>query len=196
VVRRRVAIALALASVAAPGSAQAGEDSAAAWRELHRPLDLPELAPGEPCPVSPIDESVDWESTGIFGGSGTGPGPVYPGLGSSEGTLTLTPEDFRRGWYGEKVFWYVAPSYPGRALIRGERIDGPTRLKFSGSFLPRIPREMRLAPGGGTTWSGRPPGSRGFPSGVYMRGPGCYAVQIDGTRFSRTVVFSATGASY
>jgi hypothetical protein len=181
---------LALALVAPLGfAAPAAADE---WRELYRPLGLPELAPGEACPVSPVDERVDWESANIFGSSGTGPGPVYPGLGGEPaGLLGLTGGRTDDGWFREKLFWYVKPSYPGRALLRGDRLDGRGQLTFVGTGVRGRSREMRLKPNGGTSWNGKPPGSRGFPGGVAVRGPGCYGVQFDGTRFSRTVVFSA-----
>jgi hypothetical protein len=38
-------------------------------------------------------------------------------------------------------------------------------------------------------WTGQAPGSRGRPSYVRVRAPGCYGVQIDGTSFSTVVVF-------
>ena len=49
--------------------------------------------------------------------------------------------------------------------------------------------ELRIAPGQTVAWSGQVAGSRGQPSYVRVRAPGCYAAQIDGTRFSRVVVF-------
>jgi hypothetical protein len=158
------------------------------WTKLHRPLHLPRLAPGAACPVSRIDQRVDWERINIFGGSGMGRGPVYPGLGSSRGRLTATPDvQYGGPWAGDKVFWYVRPSYRGRALIRGRRLDGPQRLGFNGRRLPE--RELRIERGMTVSWDGQPPGSRGIPSGVRVRAAGCYGVQIDGTSFSRVVVF-------
>jgi hypothetical protein len=175
-----------LAALAAPAPAVAAGS-------LHRPLELPELAPGAECPVSPIGEGVDWESTGIFGGSGTGPGPVYPGLGSEGGNAVADDERLGRR-YGAKVFWYVEPAYQGPVLIRGARIDGPGGLRFSGPG--RRQSVLRIRRNGGTEWSGQPPGSRGQPSGVLFRAPGCYAVQIDGTTFSRDVVFTTSVKSF
>lgn len=164
--------------------------SAASWRELHRPLDLPRVQPGQACPVSQVDPAVDWPSINIFGASGIGPGPVYPGLGSSDGHLQARPGSVvAGGWYREKVFWYVAPTYRDRVLIRGRRIDGPERLRFHG----RRRSELRIGPGAATTWSGhQPDGSRGRASGVLFRATGCYAVQVDGSDFTRTVVFRAS----
>jgi len=160
------------------------------WKKLHRPLHLPRLAPAAPCPVSRIDQRVDWERISIFGGSGIGRGPVYPGLGASGGALTASPDvEYGGPWAGGKVFWYVRPSYRGRVLIRGRRLDGPQRLGFNGHRLPA--RELRIERGTTVSWEGQPPGSRGVPSSVRVRAPGCYGVQIDGMSFSRVVVFQA-----
>jgi hypothetical protein len=91
-------------------------------------------------------------------------------------------------WAGGKVFWYVRPSYQGRILIRGRRLDGPEWLRFNGRRLP--PRELRIEVHETVVWQGQPPGSRGVPSSLRVPAPGCYAVQIDGTTFSRVVVFT------
>ena len=39
-----------------------------------------------------------------------------------------------------------------------------------------------------------PAGTRYVPSYTRVRGPGCYAYQIDGTTFSRVIVFRAVSA--
>jgi hypothetical protein len=159
------------------------------WAKLHRALHLPRLAPGVACPVSRIDRRLDWKHINIFGGSGIGRGPVYPGLGRSGGTAYARPDDQYGGrWASGKVFWYVRPSYRGRVLIRGHRLDGPQRLGFNGRRLPD--RELRIESWDSVSWEGQPTGSRGIPSGVRVLVPGCYGVQIDGTTFSRVVVFT------
>jgi hypothetical protein len=173
---------LLLLAFAQPASAEGP------WRELHRPLDLPQVAPDQVCPVSPVDRRVNWESANIFGGSGIGRGPVYPGLGGSGGLLSTTSDGSYGPWFGGKVFWYVRPSYRDRVLIRGHRLDGPVGLRFN-----RVrSRELRIKRGETVEWRGQPPGSRGHPSGVLIRASGCYGVQIDGTTFSRAVVFRAS----
>jgi hypothetical protein len=173
--------------------AVASADSLAAhptsWSKLHRPLRLHRLAPGAVCPLSQIDPRTDWERVNIFGGSGIGRGPVYPGLGGSGGRVYARPDVQYGGiWAGGKVFWYVRASYQGRILIRGRRLDGPQWLRFNGRRVP--PRELRIGPHETVAWEGQPPESRGVPSRVRVRAPGCYGVQIDGTTFSRIVVFS------
>jgi hypothetical protein len=139
--------------------------------------------------VSPVDRRVDWTRINIFGGSGIGRGPVYPGLGSSGGAFTTTTAHSFGGWFGGKLFWYVKPSYRGRVLIRGRRLDGPGSLRFNGG---RRPRELRIKRNATVSWEGQPAGSRGVPSIVRIHASGCYGVQIDGTTFSRTVIFTAS----
>jgi hypothetical protein len=159
------------------------------WTALRRPLHLPKVAPGSFCPVSHVDRRVDWSRAHIFGGSGIGRGPVYPGLGASSGLVWMTADQqYGSRWFGEKVFWYVLPTYKGRVLIRGRRLDGAGWLGFNGTRVPN--RELKIEPYDTVSWSGQRPGSRGVPSGVRALEPGCYGVQIDGTRFSRVVVFT------
>jgi hypothetical protein len=186
----RLTAVLALALLAAAPTPAAGADP---WTKLHRVLHLPSVAPGSTCPVSRVDTRVDWKRARIFGGTGIGQGPVYAGLGASKGHVRATPdEQFGGPWAGQKVFWYVAPAYRGPVLIRGARVDGPETLGFNGTATPEP--ELRIEPGETVSWDGKPRRSRGVPSGVRARTSGCYAVQIDGTSFSRVVVFSVVVA--
>ena len=184
-----------LALAAAPAGASAASSAKASpseWADLHRPVDLPSVAAGETCPVSAVDERVDWPPINIFGGSGIGRGPVYPGLGSPPtGQLGVTPA--RGGWLSGKVFWYVTPRYRDRVLIRGARLDAPGEMRFAESS-PRRKSELRIGVRDSVQWGGQPARSRGIPSGVYVQSPGCYGVQIDGANFSRTVIFAAARA--
>jgi hypothetical protein len=189
VIMTRLVCATAFVLTFSMSSAQ-GDRTENPWAELHRPLDLPRLDRGERCPVSAVDSRVDWPSANIFGGSGIGRGPVYPGLGSSGGHLRARPESLDGSWYAEKVFWYVRPSYRDRVLIRGRRIDGSDPLRFVDDG--RRARELRIRRNPEISWPGQPEGSRGEPSGVRFQATGCYAVQIDGTTFSRSVVFRAS----
>ena len=125
-----VAILAALAGIQPVGASNP-------WARLHRPLHLPRLAPGSACPVSRVDPRFDWQRFHIIGGSGIGRGPVYPGLGDSAGRLYTQADDQNGGpWARGKLFWYVRPSYRGRVLIRGQRLDGPQSLGFNGGRLP------------------------------------------------------------
>ena len=168
----------------------AGARSADVWASLRRPLHLPRLAPGASCPVARVDARIAWRGINIFGGQGIGRGPVYPGLGAHGGLLWATRDQQYGGpWFAEKVFWYVQPSYRGPVLIRGRRIDGGGMVRFNAGRLPAP--ELHIARGESVSWQGQPRSSRGVPSAVRVRAPGCYAFQIDGASFSRVVVFTA-----
>jgi hypothetical protein len=152
-------------------------------------LHLPHVSGGAKCPVSRVDLRLEWKRHNIFGGTGIGRGPVYAGLGGSGGHLNATPEHPYGGpWAGGKVFWYVLPSYKGRVLLRGRRLDGSETLGFNGRVKPDP--ELRIEPGDSVSWSGQRPGSRGIPSSVRVRASGCYGVQADGRTFSRVIVFT------
>jgi hypothetical protein len=185
----RTGVVVAASLAAAFALADPLDASTPPWTKLRRPLHLPRVSAEAKCPVSRVDRRVDWEPINIFGTSGIGRGPVYPGLGGTGGRLTATPDTQYGGtWAGGKVFWYLKPSYRGRVLIRGRRLDNRQRLGFNGRARPN--RELRIEPGQTVFWQGQPPGSRGVPSSVRVRTPGCYGVQIDGTTFSRVVVFT------
>ncbi len=103
---------------------------------------------------------------------------VYP-VRPSEGNWY--PSD----WGGEKLGWIVAPPYRGPVLIRGRQLDGPNLVRFDEGSLP--PAELRI-PAGGVKSSG---GFREGGGSIRLRAPGCYAWQVDGTSFSRVIVFRA-----
>lgn len=186
------AISLGIVLLTGDDDLDAGDPSELSKQEADLQQDLADLNQEverelSPCPVSPVNGSVDWESANIFGGSGIGPGPVYPGLGSDEGHF-IANSARSNGFYGGKLFWYVDPSYLGPVLIRGRRIDQRGPLRFNRGD----PRELRIGRGETVEWEGQPAGSRGVPSGVLIRDAGCYEVQINGKDFSYTVVFSAS----
>jgi hypothetical protein len=160
------------------------------WERLYRPLHLPELAPGAPCPVSkPAGGS--FARYGI--GRGIGPGPAYP-IGPALIRFPYPPSPasvYGHEWGGTKVLWFVAPRYRGPVLIRGRKLDAPVEVRFDRGTLP--PAELRIARG---ARGGEPPGfeligQRYRPSSTRLRESGCYAYQIDGTSFSRVIVFRA-----
>jgi hypothetical protein len=186
---RSTAAALALGIwLSAASLAGASSSDFVRWSVLRRPLHLPVVARGSRCPVSQVDRSLPWTRIRIFGASGIGPGPVYPGLGATSGLLNVSKDTQYGGqWQGQKVFWYVAPSYRGRVLLRGKRLDGPGWLGFNGTRVPKD--ELRIEPYDTVSWSGQPRYSRGIPSGVRALSSGCYGVQMDGKTFSNVVVF-------
>jgi hypothetical protein len=178
-----IAVLVCAGLLSSAGSAEA----AGPWKALERPLDLPAVEPGTPCPVSAVDTRTDWREINTFG-DGIGRGPVYPGMGPD---ATLALRSVGTLWLRSKIFWYVKPSYRGRVLIRGRRLDARGSLRFGEE---RLARQLRIRPGQSVTWAGQPDGSRGVPSIVRAVTAGCYGAQIDGTSFSRTVIFRVTTA--
>ena len=159
------------------GSAPVGHSSV-------RPLHLPTLSSGAPCPVSQAHHLSSTFAPGI------GTGPAYA-VGFKRGILRFEyppdPKSQFAGstWGGQKVLWVVKPSYHGALLIRGRRIDGPQALRFERGVDP--PDELRL-PIQPANLTG---GWANYPSYTRLRAPGCYAYQVDGKAVSEVIVFRA-----
>ena len=160
--------------------------SAATGTTIHRPLHLPVLHGHAVCPRT-LGGRAD-PVTGIT----LGRGPVYPVLGFEEppprplgivylvshggGTLKI------RDWYFYKTLWTVDPKYIGPVLIRGGRIDRSGALRFA-TTGEQIRTELTM-PGFDSSGSWRR-----ATAYTLFPGPGCYAFQLDGTTFSKIVVF-------
>lgn len=147
---------------------------------LARPLDLPNVEPGEPCPITPgRDASPAVASAG-------GAGPVV--ISAASGYVPLWPDPEAPGWFGTKIAWSIEKAVPGPVVLRGARIDGPGLLRWSdppGRSPDWIEFEALLV---GVS------GNRAYRSGISgmpMSAPGCYAVQIDGEGFQQHIVFDA-----
>lgn len=190
----RVVAALAMLAVAL-AAAETGGGASNPWPKLHRPLHLPTVAPGARCPVSPSSHA-NFAMYGVV--NGIGPGPAYPIGFVQPGSILdfIYPPDRSSEfagstWGGQKVLWFVMPSYRGPVLVRGGRLDRPGVLRFERGELP--PRELRIQPfaNGGYPSDAQPVGQRYQPSYTRLRAAGCYAYQIDGTSFSRVIVFRA-----
>ena len=190
---RGLTLAATLLVVCAPGAAASPADL---WKKLYRPLHLPAVAAGESCPVSAVDAEFNFDKYGVA--RGIGRGPAYPIGFSQPGSVLqyldpppVNSEFAGSKWNGQKVLWFVAPRYRGPVLIRGRRLDAPDVLRFERGKVP--PAELRIR--SGFSLVGNPGvnnfGQRYRPSYTRFRAPGCYAYQIDGTTFSRVVVFQA-----
>jgi hypothetical protein len=150
------------------------------WTSLRRPVRVPTLGRNGTCPVA-HPANNDFARYGV--GHGIGPGPAYP-IGVAGGTIAITwrGNDVDAALWGvQKVLWFVRPSYHGPVLVRGIGLDNPYTVRFERDRIP--PAELRL-----------PEGTRNRPSYVRIRKPGCYAFQIDGLTFSRSIVFRAVGS--
>lgn len=165
---------------------------------LRRPLRLPRLAAGEPCPVS---GSRQFAAGGGFSSAfqAFGPGPFYL-TGSSEVSFDYPPPsnstEAGTGWGGAKVIWAVDSTYNGPLLIRGAQIDGRNGLRFdhylgsvgysgTGTGDGKAYPELAYPAATGTA------ALRTYPSVIRLQAPGCYAIQVDGTGFSEQVIFAA-----
>jgi len=166
------------------------------WEGLRRrPVNVPSLPPGKPCPTSSANGDLARIGTHpAIRGPAWGPGPAYPwGLGD-EGAPVLRFEYPPRGvwaesgWTGSKVLWVIASSYHGPVLVRGRQLDGPDEVRFQNG-RPGFTRETALRPPAELRLTG--PETRANPATTRVRAPGCYAYQVDGRRFSYLIVFEA-----
>ncbi len=142
-----------------------------------RPLRLPQVTSSEVCPTT-SDHRV---STEAFAGVALGTGPVEPLIAAT--SLVAERAD---GWYGTKTLWFTLPSYAGAVLVRGARIDGQGPVGFGEQ--PLIGH--LIIPPGSTINEGSD-GYRQAPGGTFVKAPGCYAWQVDGTDFSYVLIFKA-----
>jgi hypothetical protein len=178
-VKALVAVFLLFAATSATVPATASDP----WAKLRRPLRIPRIEPGAPCPVT-LARTVSPNF-----GQAQGSGPVYPIGGYPTLTFIYPPQRqqiwYASEWSGQKVLWIARPTYRGPVLIRGRQLDGPNALRFGRDLNPS--REMRLRSVGGSS----PGGWQNRPSYTRLRAPGCYAWQVDGTTFSRVIAFRA-----
>jgi hypothetical protein len=145
------------------------------------------LSPGESCPTSKSRPDLR-PGIALYGS-----GPVYlqkvPTASETDGELGLTPDMYvqSRNAYVVKGPWLSEPEYPGPILIRGHQLDGAGVIKFDydqGSFSPEMLHGDSSSRGTDAGWSF-------WPSAIWVPGPGCYALQIDGLPFTDVIVLRA-----
>jgi hypothetical protein len=135
---------------------------------LRRPLHLPRSAGSKSCSVS------------------GGETPV-----SMAGGPRLTAQRFVGSrWLAAHVTWRAAVGYNGPILIRGRRLGGAGVVGFGEGHRPYDELQLLDSGRGEATASG---GGRAWLSLTRVEHPGCYAYQIDGTSFSRVIVFRVHG---
>lgn len=152
---------------------------------LARPLRLPQVAPGAPCPAAPVADV----NLGIA--SPRGGRVFYLGGPPPKGAFAFN-----------KTVFAVAGAR-GPVLLRGGRLDGPGTLKFDGHPAdPKLPAETVTSAGGisatfyTAVLSAAPINEGGIGGAAdvlyfYPSTSGCYAVQADGGDFANVVVFVA-----
>jgi hypothetical protein len=89
-------------------------------------------------------------------------------------------------WLAAHVTWRAAVGYRGPILIRGRRLGGAGVVGFGEGHEPYDELQLLDSGRGETTTSG---GGRAWLSLTRVQHPGCYAYQVDGTDFSRVIVF-------
>jgi hypothetical protein len=160
---------------------------------LHaRPLQLPPVPAGSPCPASP-QVGVPAPPSTVTGKS------AVPGYAFGKGPAYLSGQI---SWYagapGQVAMIVFDATYTGPVLVRVRRLDGDGRATLTNLPVAGIvPMAGQLADGTVTAdgveltvpqpstpglwgaWSGR----------LTADPPGCYALQIDGSSFTSVIVF-------
>jgi hypothetical protein len=136
---------------------------------LRRPLKLPP-DDGGPCPVTLSAH-----------------GPVTPlQLGSGLGVSSFGGS----AWLAARVTWAVSGAYTGPLLIRGGQLGDGGAVGFGEGRTPYDELQLLAA---GRQAPAVASGGRAWLSFTRVRGPGCYAYQVDGIGFSEEIVFRAVG---
>ena len=167
-----------------PGGLPTPTAGGTSWTALAaRPLRLPTVTPGSPCPIGPS------RIVNPAFGTALGTGPLYPvGLGV-DAVLAYGSAGFPAPWGGQKVLWVGDPAYRGLALVRGHQLDGPDEVRFNDGADPA--GELRLDSSAPANPTG---GWNNWPSTTRVRAPGCYAYQVDGADFTLVIPFKAERA--
>lgn len=162
------------------------------WSQLRRrPLVGQTLEPGASCPVARSSGTL--RAHGLGGFLAWGPGPAWPVLGGL--TSLDVPFTFASAgaayaeWGIRKAMWAIDPRYAGPTLVRGHQLDGPNEVRFEDGS-PGFTEQKRRHPATELRFVG------GYvrPAVTRVRALGCYAYQVDGLGFSRTIVFRAVAA--
>lgn len=126
-------------------------------------------------------------------GSHTSGCPVSTGetpVSVSGGTRVTAQRFVGSRWLAARVTWRASAGYHGPLLIRGRRLGGTGTVGFGEGHRPYDELQLMNSGRGEATASG---GARAWLSLTRVRRPGCYAYQVDGTDFSRVIVFRVLG---
>jgi hypothetical protein len=185
----RSVVLLALLSVVLAGcfgggkaaSQAAGEQDPPQSARLMRPLHFPRVA-GARCPTS----RGRYVATPTASGIALGSGPVRVFINNPgdlrHGMAHLGSTEFP-GWLALKTHFFSVPAYQGPFLVRAKSLDrsGPIAL----GATPTQAGPLLMPPGPAANGAA---GWREFPYSTFVKAPGCYAWQVDGLTFSKTIV--------
>ena len=174
-----------------------------------RPVRAPERVRAGFCP-GPDPGAVELP-LGIPAKAGLGSGPVYPVSRAIPRALDFFAPDeddalAQSSWRANETMWVSERSYRGPVLVRGKALLGGGHVGFGPGLHPE--RELRLSAG---PWDEARPPVRLWDTVVRVpkgwrvtsaltrvsgrpaagRHPECYFFQVDGNRFSQTIVFGA-----
>ena len=168
------AVMAACVLVSAAGGAPAARDP---WKQLRRPLHLPTLSTGEPCPVSTARSR---------GGLGVALGDEPPfALSVPRATMELVRARARDdGWYAYRTVWLAPAGFRERVLVRGRRLDRSRAVAFASAVKARARSELRLA-------YGRSKRQQTRTAYTLVRSPGCFGLQADSPASSGVLVLGA-----
>jgi hypothetical protein len=154
------------------------------YEALHRPLQLPTLPVGAPCPITPTTTPAGL--TSLPGG-----GPIYPMTTTVGGVVFFDPASPPNG-PGALVTWMAAPGFQGPVLIRGRSLRGGGALTFGPAEQSQL-----LIPATDIPTPIGPPGWVALESDltVIPEAGGCYGYQLDGPTFSTIITFAAQPAA-
>jgi hypothetical protein len=162
----------------------AGEAAIAAL--IARPMRLPKVAPGAPCPVSGVTERSPVAQAADA--RGLGKGPLYPiTFYIGENATVRLGEIGEEGLHEQKVVWATSAGYQGPVVVRVGRLDGEGRGNV------RLFYDSAATRGEAVVF---PPSEfpTDFPSSTNVSGPGCYAYQLDGANLEEIIVFRVVKA--
>jgi len=146
---------------------------------MARPLKLPAVQPGMPCPVTTVAKV----SPGVSNPRGRG--PFY--LGGPMPTAAFP--------WNKTVYVVTGSPVPGPVLLRGGRIDGVGRLQFSGQPATPSDKATHLTSEAGVSddfYDHVLQAAGGGALYVYPSTTGCYAIQVDATTYEDVIVVSAS----
>lgn len=168
------------------------------WFALRRrPLHLPTVAPGMPCPVTPLTTFHNQLQAVV----GIGDSSIFVATQNMDANGVQRPvrSDFfhlAKAYRGEIVIWYLRLPQVESVLIRGAQLDGPHVLLFDGGIeQPNFDRNYlggRTLPQlmlSSTTNRGSPVAT--WTTVTRVSSSGCYAYQVDTPTTSMVLVFEA-----
>jgi hypothetical protein len=91
------------------------------------------------------------------------------------------------GWSALQTLWFAEPGYDGPFVVRASRLGTTSPVEDTPGATGLDPGSGPLAVPAGAT-ANTEAGYRTVPGSTWVRSPGCYGWQVDGTGFSEVIV--------